>query len=266
MGLHRGPLVYKTENTLKGVLGRGETQVRACVLLEVTPGDVLPARREVDGGVRRDGRWLCSLEGQPTSLCLCSCCFLCSRSMPGTPPFPARHATPPPTALSPASPRLCGRPPCPSRPAVSTCDTQQSTLGGLGNDPAFRKPAVGGGRGQPGGHRDALAHRSFSYMDSYNRDIRFDNIYISTYFCQIDERRKQLVRGPGPGQGCPAACPLWPHAPGGQRAEGRGPWHPPPAGHFTRANGRCCRSAELRRKRSSSPAPPPCRPRKRETW
>nr|XP_012623343.1 DC-STAMP domain-containing protein 1 isoform X3 [Microcebus murinus]XP_012623344.1 DC-STAMP domain-containing protein 1 isoform X3 [Microcebus murinus] len=33
---------------------------------------------------------------------------------------------------------------------------------------------------------------SFSYMDSYNQDIRFDNVYISTYFCQIDERRKQL--------------------------------------------------------------------------
>lgn len=29
-------------------------------------------------------------------------------------------------------------------------------------------------------------------MDSYNGDIRFDNIYISTYFCQIDERRKKL--------------------------------------------------------------------------
>ncbi|XP_004693698.1 PREDICTED: DC-STAMP domain-containing protein 1 [Condylura cristata] len=33
---------------------------------------------------------------------------------------------------------------------------------------------------------------SFSYIDSYNRDIRFDNIYISTYFRQIDERRKRL--------------------------------------------------------------------------
>ncbi|XP_004629998.1 E3 ubiquitin-protein ligase DCST1 [Octodon degus] len=33
---------------------------------------------------------------------------------------------------------------------------------------------------------------SFSYTDSYNQDIRFDNIYISTYFCQIDERRKKL--------------------------------------------------------------------------
>ncbi|MEJ1277742.1 DC-STAMP domain containing 1 [Cricetulus griseus] len=33
---------------------------------------------------------------------------------------------------------------------------------------------------------------SFSYMDSYNWDIRFDNIYITTYFYQIDERRKQL--------------------------------------------------------------------------
>ncbi|CAK7310852.1 E3 ubiquitin-protein ligase DCST1 [Vulpes lagopus] len=37
-------------------------------------------------------------------------------------------------------------------------------------------------------------HASFSYVDSYNGDIRFDNIYISTYFCQIDERRKKLVR------------------------------------------------------------------------
>ncbi|XP_051055204.1 E3 ubiquitin-protein ligase DCST1, partial [Phodopus roborovskii] len=35
-------------------------------------------------------------------------------------------------------------------------------------------------------------HASFSYMDSYNWDIRFDNIYISTYFYQIDERRKKL--------------------------------------------------------------------------
>ncbi|XP_057171024.1 E3 ubiquitin-protein ligase DCST1 isoform X1 [Ursus arctos] len=33
---------------------------------------------------------------------------------------------------------------------------------------------------------------SFSYTDSYNGDIRFDNIYISTYFRQIDERRKKL--------------------------------------------------------------------------
>ncbi|XP_006895886.1 PREDICTED: DC-STAMP domain-containing protein 1 [Elephantulus edwardii] len=33
---------------------------------------------------------------------------------------------------------------------------------------------------------------SFSYMDKYNQDIRFDNIYISTYFHQIDERRKKL--------------------------------------------------------------------------
>ncbi|XP_036778262.2 E3 ubiquitin-protein ligase DCST1 isoform X3 [Manis pentadactyla] len=37
-----------------------------------------------------------------------------------------------------------------------------------------------------------VLHGSFSYMDSYNGDIRFDNIYISTYFCQIDERRKML--------------------------------------------------------------------------
>lgn len=49
-----------------------------------------------------------------------------------------------------------------------------------------------------GGHGDVLAHRSFSYMDSYNGDIRFDNIYISTYFRQIDERRKKLVSGHSP--------------------------------------------------------------------
>ncbi|XP_006861788.1 PREDICTED: DC-STAMP domain-containing protein 1 [Chrysochloris asiatica] len=37
-----------------------------------------------------------------------------------------------------------------------------------------------------------VLYASFSYMDNYNQDIRFDNIYISTYFCQIDERRKTL--------------------------------------------------------------------------
>lgn len=42
-------------------------------------------------------------------------------------------------------------------------------------------------------------------MDSYNGDIRFDNIYISTYFCQIDERRKKLVSGPSPALPC-APC------------------------------------------------------------
>lgn len=60
--------------------------------------------------------------------------------------------------------------------------------------------------------------RSFSYVDSYNGDIRFDNIYISTYFCQIDERRKKLVSGHSPDPGCPAVCTLWPRAPGGRRA------------------------------------------------
>ncbi|KAF6074307.1 DC-STAMP domain containing 1 [Phyllostomus discolor] len=39
-----------------------------------------------------------------------------------------------------------------------------------------------------------ILHASFSYMDRYNGDIRFDNIYISTYFCQIDERRRKLGR------------------------------------------------------------------------
>lgn len=68
-----------------------------------------------------------------------------------------------------------------------------------------------------------LIHRSFSYVDSYNGDIRFDNIYISTYFCQIDERRKKLVIGPSPAHGCAAVCPVWLHTRGGQRRKGRGP-------------------------------------------
>lgn len=76
---------------------------------------------------------------------------------------------------------------------------------------------MGGGRGQPGGHRDVLVHRCFSYMDSYNRDIRFDNIYISTYFCQIDERRKQLVRGAQPWPRGPYCVSSW-----SRRAERRG--------------------------------------------
>ncbi|KAF3822919.1 hypothetical protein GH733_010355 [Mirounga leonina] len=37
-----------------------------------------------------------------------------------------------------------------------------------------------------------VLHAAFSYTDSYNGDIRFDNIYVSTYFCQIDERRRKL--------------------------------------------------------------------------
>ncbi|XP_030885561.1 E3 ubiquitin-protein ligase DCST1 [Leptonychotes weddellii] len=37
-----------------------------------------------------------------------------------------------------------------------------------------------------------VLHAAFSYADSYNGDIRFDNIYVSTYFCQIDERRRKL--------------------------------------------------------------------------
>lgn len=56
----------------------------------------------------------------------------------------------------------------------------------------------GSGRGAPEQDRAIRVRRSFSYTDSYNADIRFDNIYISTYFCQIDERRKKLVSGPGP--------------------------------------------------------------------
>lgn len=75
-------------------------------------------------------------------------------------------------------------------------------------------------------------HRSFSYVDSYNGDIRFDNIYISTYFCQIDERRKKLVSGNSPDHRHLAVCPLWLQAPEGQRAKGRGPWCPSQGGHF----------------------------------
>lgn len=63
---------------------------------------------------------------------------------------------------------------------------------------ASREPGAGSGCTEPQRHGDILVHRSFSYTDSYNGDIRFDNVYISTYFCQIDERRKKLVCGPSP--------------------------------------------------------------------
>lgn len=68
---------------------------------------------------------------------------------------------------------------------------------------ASREPGVGGGCREPQRDGDIRVHRSFSYTDSYNGDIRFDNVYISTYFCQIDERRKKLVSGPSPPKGCP---------------------------------------------------------------
>ncbi|ELW62435.1 DC-STAMP domain-containing protein 1 [Tupaia chinensis] len=51
-----------------------------------------------------------------------------------------------------------------------------------------------------------VLHTSFSYTDSYNRDIRFDNVYIGTYFRQIDERRKKLASGRCPALGPPAEC------------------------------------------------------------
>lgn len=41
---------------------------------------------------------------------------------------------------------------------------------------------------------ELFSFRAFSYTDYYCRDIRFDNIYISTYFHQIDDRRKKLGR------------------------------------------------------------------------
>lgn len=51
-------------------------------------------------------------------------------------------------------------------------------------------------------------HRAFSYMDNYNWNIRFDNIYISTYFYQIDARRKKLVRELHPSEDA-LVCPVW---------------------------------------------------------
>lgn len=35
--------------------------------------------------------------------------------------------------------------------------------------------------------------RAYSYINSYNQDIRFDNIYITRYFRQIDARRRKQV-------------------------------------------------------------------------
>lgn len=44
--------------------------------------------------------------------------------------------------------------------------------------------------------------RAFSYTKKYCQDICFDNLYITTYFRQIDARRKKQVRGEM-GQGVP---------------------------------------------------------------
>lgn len=87
--------------------------------------------------------------------------------------------------------------------------------------------------GKPVGNGDTLIHRCFSYMDSYNRDIRFDNIYISTYFCQIDERRKKLVSVRSLAQECPVPFSGWRPAPGGQRGRGEGAQCFSPWGRFS---------------------------------
>nr|XP_013797173.1 PREDICTED: DC-STAMP domain-containing protein 1 [Apteryx mantelli mantelli] len=48
---------------------------------------------------------------------------------------------------------------------------------------------------------------AFSYTKRYNQDISFDNIYITTYFRQIDaRRRKQAPRGAGRGVGGCGGC------------------------------------------------------------
>lgn len=38
-----------------------------------------------------------------------------------------------------------------------------------------------------------LLYRAFDYLRWYRRDIRFDNIYITSYFRQIDARRRRAV-------------------------------------------------------------------------
>lgn len=124
-----------------------------------------------------------------------------------------------------------------------------------------RRPRLGVGEGNLEGQRQP-PHRSFSYMDSYNGDIRFDNIYISTYFCQIDEHRKMLVRGHSPARGCLAGCPVWLPSPEGQRRKGREPLLLVARTFLSRAKGLCCHSAKLRKKRSSSPLSPLSRPQK----
>lgn len=87
--------------------------------------------------------------------------------------------------------------------------------------------------GKPGGDGDTLIHRCFSYMDSYNGDIRFDNIYISTYFCQIDERRKKLVSVRSLAQECPVPFPGCLPAPGGRKGRGEGAQCFSPWGRFS---------------------------------
>lgn len=58
--------------------------------------------------------------------------------------------------------------------------------------------------------------RAFSYTNSYTQDIRFDNLYISRYFRQIDARRRKQV-------GAAGVCRLarWPGG-GGQQSQPEG--------------------------------------------
>lgn len=71
------------------------------------------------------------------------------------------------------------------------------------------------GRGVPGGCSRCLAPpgppafaRAFSYTKRYCQDICFDNLYITTYFRQIDARRRKQVRGGRRGGGRPPPLPV----------------------------------------------------------
>ena len=57
--------------------------------------------------------------------------------------------------------------------------------------------------------------RAFSYTRQYNADITFDNVYITTYFRQIDARRKKQVglRGSSPPPTPPIPPPPIPKGP-----------------------------------------------------
>lgn len=56
--------------------------------------------------------------------------------------------------------------------------------------------------------------RAFSYTKRYCQDICFDNLYVTTYFRQIDARRRKQVRGGEVAEGGP---PSLAGGPGGLR-------------------------------------------------
>lgn len=57
-----------------------------------------------------------------------------------------------------------------------------------------RAPRGGQHKDKEGGLGSPFLARAFNYTKKYCQDICYDNMYITTYFRQIDARRKKQVR------------------------------------------------------------------------